>query len=213
MATAVATGSVHKPAAAPIAAAALDNLAARFRPGGLFLVMLKPDGSVAYQDSAAGLFFHRYVLPLLQYRDPNNDPLRNKVQSLSVASSVVVWNDLPGVTLAAFPYVEKKQLLGVLVVAGKGSGFKLGEDVVRVCSRLGLDGIWLNQQADDLPAYTDEQIIRQARLVLSMVRDQVRLAGNGRRARFALRPVGQYLRRIEPDLSAFQRHENQSPLE
>ncbi len=176
MATAVATGSVHKPAAAPIAAAALDNLAARFRPGGLFLVMLKPDGSVAYQDSAAGLFFHRYVLPLLQYRDPNNDPLRNKVQSLSVASSVVVWNDLPGVTLAAFPYVEKKQLLGVLVVAGKGSGFKLGEDVVRVCSRLGLDGIWLNQQADDLPAYTDEQIIRQARLVLSMVRDQVRLA-------------------------------------
>jgi putative nucleotidyltransferase with HDIG domain len=41
---------------------------------------------------------------------------------------------------------------------------------------LGLDGILLNQQAVELPAYTDEQIIRQARLVLSMVRDQVRLA-------------------------------------
>jgi putative nucleotidyltransferase with HDIG domain len=39
-----------------------------------------------------------------------------------------------------------------------------------------LDGIWLNQQADELPAYSDEQITRQARLVLSMVRDQVRVS-------------------------------------
>jgi len=176
MATAVATKPVEKQADTPIAAAALDNLAARFRPGGLFIVMLRPDGTLAYHDSAAGVFFHRYVLPMLQYRDASNDELRNKVQALSAASSVVVWNDLPGVTLAAFPYLEKKHQLGVLIVGAKGSNFKLGEDVVRVCSRLGLDGIWLSQQADELPTYTDEQIIRQARLVLSMVRDQVRLA-------------------------------------
>jgi putative nucleotidyltransferase with HDIG domain len=176
MATAVATNGADKTEPAAIAAAALDNLAARFRPGGLFLVMLRPDGTVAYHDPAAGVFFHRYVLPMLQYRDPSNDQLRDKVQALGATSSVVVWNDLPGVTLAAFPYLEKKTQLGVLVVASKGSNFRLGEDVVRVCSRLGLDGIWLNQQADELPAYTDEQIIRQARLVLSMVRDQVRLA-------------------------------------
>jgi HD-GYP domain-containing protein (c-di-GMP phosphodiesterase class II) len=176
MATALATKPAEKQGAAPIAAAALDNLAARFRPSGLFLVMLRPDGSVAYHDSAAGVFFHRYVLPLLQYRDKSNDELRSKVQSLSAASSVVVWNDLPGVTLAAFPYLEKKQQKGVLVVAAKGANFRLGEDVVRVCSRLGLDGIWLNQQADELPEYSDGEIMRQARLVLSMVRDQVRLA-------------------------------------
>jgi HD-GYP domain-containing protein (c-di-GMP phosphodiesterase class II) len=176
MATALATKPAEKQGAAPIAAAALDNLAARFRPSGLFLVMLRPDGSVAYHDSAAGVFFHRYVLPLLQYRDASNDELRSKVQSLSAASSVVVWNDLPGVTLAAFPYLEKKQQKGVLVVAAKGANFRLGEDVVRVCSRLGLDGIWLNQQADELPECSDGEIMRQARLVLSMVRDQVRLA-------------------------------------
>jgi putative nucleotidyltransferase with HDIG domain len=176
MATAVVHNSTDKPVGTPIAMAALENLAARFRPGGLFLVMLRPDASIAYHDAAAGVFFHRYVLPLLQYRDANHDELKKKVQSLSAASSVVVWNDLPGVTLAAFPYMEKKQQMGVLVIGAKGSGFKLGEDVVRVCSQLGLDGIWLNQQADELPAYTDEQIIRQARLVLSMVRDQVRLA-------------------------------------
>ncbi|HEX3355744.1 MAG TPA: HD domain-containing phosphohydrolase [Tepidisphaeraceae bacterium] len=177
MATVVANSPAEKTTASPIPVAALDNLAARFRPGGLFLVMLRPDGTVAYHDPAAGVFFTRYVLPLLQYRDSSNDELRSKVQSLAPTSSVVVWNDLPGVTLAAFPYLEKKQQLGVLLVAGKGSSFRLGEDVVRVCSRLGLDGIWLNQQADELPSYTDEQIIRQGRLVLSMVRDQVRLAG------------------------------------
>jgi HD-GYP domain-containing protein (c-di-GMP phosphodiesterase class II) len=176
MATAVANHADQKHTAAPIAPAALDNLAARFRPGGLFLVMLRPDGTVAYHDAAAGVFFHRYVLPMLQYRDASNEELRAKVQQLSSASSVVVWNDLPGVTIAAFPYMEKKQQLGVLITAAKGANFRLGEDVVRVCSRLGLDGIWLNQQADELPAYTDEQITRQARLVLSMVRDQVRLA-------------------------------------
>src|SRR4051812_9340060 len=177
MASAVETNPMKIQPDAPIASAALDNLAARFRPGGLFIVMLKTDGTVQYHDSASGLFFHRYVLPLLQYGDATNDQLRSKVKALAANSAVAVWHDLPVVTLAAFPYLEKKQQVGVLVVAAKGSNFKLGEDVVRVCSRLGLDGIWLNQQADELPSYDDEQITRQAPLVLSMVRDQVRLAG------------------------------------
>ena len=79
--------------------------------------------------------------------------------------------------LAAFPYVDRRQLTGVLLLAGKSATFKLGEEVVRVCSRLGLDGIWLNQQAEELPHHNDESIMRQARLLLSMMRDQVRLDG------------------------------------
>jgi putative nucleotidyltransferase with HDIG domain len=165
----------EKISAPPIPIAALDNLAARFRPGGLFLVMLRPDGSVTYHDSAAGVFFLRYVLPLLQYRDASNDTLRAKISSLPGGTNVALWSDLPGVTLAAFPYLEKKQQLGVLLIAGKGTNFRLGEDIARVCSQLGLDGIWLNQQADELPSYSDQEIQRQARLLLSMVRDQVRL--------------------------------------
>jgi putative nucleotidyltransferase with HDIG domain len=81
------------------------------------------------------------------------------------------------VIVAAFPCVEKRQFLGVIAVAAKSSSFKLGEDVVRVCSRLGLDGIWLAQQAEELPTYGEEAIHRQGRLMLSMIRDQVRLAG------------------------------------
>jgi HD-GYP domain-containing protein (c-di-GMP phosphodiesterase class II) len=170
----------HRPAAAGentiVPAVVLDNLATRFRPGGLFLVLLRKDGTVAYHDSAAGLFFQRYVLPLLQYPDSSDTSLQEKLQSLTPSSTVTVIANQPGVMVAAFPCVERRQLAGVLVLAAKSSTFKLGEDVVRVCSRLGLDGIWLNQQADELPTYNEEAITRQARLLLSMMRDQVRLA-------------------------------------
>jgi HD-GYP domain-containing protein (c-di-GMP phosphodiesterase class II) len=123
------------------------------------------------------MFFHRYVLPLAQYTEPIDYGLREQVRQLPANAPVAVWNSLPGVVMAAFPYLEKRQIVGVLVLAAKSTTFKLGEDVVRVCSQLGLDGIWLNQQAEELPTYGDEAIQRQSRLLLNMVRDQVRLAG------------------------------------
>ena len=177
--TVTKSNAVQTPAAdAPgVPTPVLETLASRIRPGGLYLMMLRPDGSVAYHDGAAGLFFHRYVLPMLQYPESADNELRGKLNALTSNSTVSVWQTLPGVIVAAFPHVEKRQLIGVLVVAGKSSAFKLNEDVVRVCSRLGLDGIWLNQQADDLPTYNDEAIQRQARLLLAMLRDQVRLSG------------------------------------
>src|SRR4030095_2716352 len=92
-------------------------------------------------------------------------------------SPVEIWGTLPGVVMAVFRYVDKRQLCGVLLLAAKGNSFRLGEEVLRVCSRLGLDGIWLNQQGEELPIYGDEAIVRQARLLLGMIRDQVRLAG------------------------------------
>jgi putative nucleotidyltransferase with HDIG domain len=160
-----------------VSAGVLDNLATRFRPGGLFLVLLRPDGTVSYHDSAAGLFYSRFVLPLIQYGDSADMDLRERVAKLTPNSTVTVWNTLPGVMMAAFPCVERRQLVGVLLLAGKAPSFRLGEEVVRVCSRLGLDGIWLNQQAEELPAYNEEAIQRQARLLLSMLRDQIRLSG------------------------------------
>src|SRR3954466_1188167 len=106
-------------AAAPvIARGVLDNLAARFRPSGLCLLMLNTDGTVAYHDSAAGLFFQRFALPMIQYPDPAAN-LAERVAGMSAHSSVEVWNALPGVVLAAFPYVEKRQLAGVLLLAAK----------------------------------------------------------------------------------------------
>ena len=162
-------------AATVVPAPVLENLAARFRPGGLCLVVLRPDGAVAYQDPGSNLFFQRYALPLIQYPEPASG-LTEKVTSMTTKSPVEIWNILPGVVLAAFPYVEKRQLQGVMLLAGKSSAFKLNEDVLRVCSRLGLDALWLNQQSDELPVHSDDGIQRQARLLLGMIRDQVRLA-------------------------------------
>ncbi|MEA2708328.1 MAG: hypothetical protein QOF78_929 [Phycisphaerales bacterium] len=170
---AIATKSASAAPIIPIAV--LDNLAARFRPSGLCLLMLGRDGSLMYHDGSAGLFFQRFAIPMVQYPSPTAK-LAEKVAAMSVNTTVEVWNTLPGVVLAAFPYVEKRQLTGVLLLAAKGSSFRLGEDVMRVCSRLGIDGIWLNQQGEELPIYGDEAIQRQARLLLGMIRDQVRLA-------------------------------------
>lgn len=157
----------------PIQQTALQNVAARLRPGGLFLVMLRPDGSVAFSDSSGGMFFQRYVLPGLNQKDA----LARNMATMTADSAVTVWQLVPGIAMAAFPHVDRKQITGVLLLAAKHQNFKLSEDVVRECGRLGLDGIWLSQQADLLAGYGDEAIQRQGRLLLSMIRDQVRLGG------------------------------------
>lgn len=155
---------------------ALERLAARLRPSGLYLVGLQTDGNIGFHDHAAGLFFQRYVLPVLQWQELVNHDFRKHISTISATSDVAIWDFIPGVKIAAFPSVHKKDLTGVLLLVGKSPEFKLSEDVVAVCSRLGLDGIWLSQQADHLLGHDGESLDRHARMVLSMVRDQVRLS-------------------------------------
>src|SRR5947208_9831292 len=109
MSTIVQNPAIEKSSAAAIPAAVLDNLAARFRPGGLCLLMLNCDGSLAYSDSAAGLFFQRFAIPMIQYPDPSAG-LAERVAAMNPQSAVEVWSAMAGVLLAAFPYVEKRQL-------------------------------------------------------------------------------------------------------
>jgi putative nucleotidyltransferase with HDIG domain len=196
--------------------AVLENLAARFRPGGLFLVVLRQDGSVAYHDPGAGVFFERYVFPLLKASDPTGRALRERFDALAAAAAgagagsgtgsgagaghpnvnvgggssgaaagatasasppgVAVW-ELPGVSFAAFAHVEKRQAQGFILLAAKAAFFSLGEDVLRACGQFGLDGLWLLKQSEELPAYGEEAIRRQGRLLSSTLRDQVRLSG------------------------------------
>lgn len=172
-----ATNSSAAAAGIPISHAALDNLATRFRPGGLFLMLLRTDGTVAYHDPSATAFYQRYLLPQIQSPEAADCAFADKIRLTNAASGICIWNVLPGVEIAAFPYVERRQLAGIFLLAGKSSSFRLGEDVVRVCNRLGLDGIWLGQQAEELTAHDEQAMHRQARLLLSMIRDQLRLGG------------------------------------
>ena len=175
----MALQGTHIPALRPestvLPSAVLENLAARFRPGGLFLMVLRQDGTVVYHDAGAGVFFERYLLPLLKTTDLAGKGLREKVEALE-AGAVAAWQ-LPGVALAAFPHVEKRQAAGVIVLGAKSSTFGLTEDVLRVCGKLGLDGLWLHKQAEELPAYGGEAIQKQGRLLAQTLRDQVRLSG------------------------------------
>jgi putative nucleotidyltransferase with HDIG domain len=159
--------------------AMLDGLAARVRTGGLYLLMLRPEGTIAYQDAAASPFFVRFVRPQIEQPDPGSSDgsIRDKVRLTNAASGVCAWNVIPGVEIAAFPHVEKRQVSGIVVLAGKSSHFRLGEDVHRACSRLGLDATWLGQQAGELAAYDSTSIQQNARLLSASVRDQIRIAG------------------------------------
>src|SRR4051812_6305641 len=115
---------------AAIPAAVLGALAERFRPGGVFVLMLRNDGSVAYHDAGAGAFFLRYVLPLVHQNEPPGASLTRSASHArprEVAAGPAAWHPQPGVVLAGLPYVERRQQLGVLVLAAKAPTFSLGE--------------------------------------------------------------------------------------
>jgi HD-GYP domain-containing protein (c-di-GMP phosphodiesterase class II) len=160
-----------------IPAEVLDNLAARFRTSGLFLMVVGRNGAITYHDQQGAVFFQRYVLPLLKYGDLTDPDLLEKIRSVTATSPAMVCANFPGVVLAVFPCVERRQLTGILILAGRSANFDLAEEVLRVCSRLGLDAAWLYQQAQELLAYNEDTIQRQAKLVTYMLRDQYRLSG------------------------------------
>lgn len=175
--TIISSTSGSRVANVSLPSAVLAHLASRMRLGGLFLVVLRPDGSIGFHDQEAGLFFQRYVFPALEFPDLAQQPICKRAMSLTSEAEVGIWQTPPGVVVAAAPLIERRQHVATILLAGKSTSFNLGEDLQRVCSRLAIDVTWLSQQADPLPACGDDAIQRQLRLVLSMVRDQVRIYG------------------------------------
>jgi HD-GYP domain-containing protein (c-di-GMP phosphodiesterase class II) len=161
--------------ASAIASKVLDNLAARFRPSGLFLAMAGPDGAITYGDSLNGLLFLRFALPLLQYGDPSCPDLPEKLRGVNAGTPLSAYSGVPGVMVALVPCAERRHVQGTLLLVARKADFELNEDVKRVCSRLGLDGNWLLQEARNLPAYTEEGLLKQARLLTGILRDQMQL--------------------------------------
>jgi HD-GYP domain-containing protein (c-di-GMP phosphodiesterase class II) len=169
----------------PVPAQVLEVIAERFRPGGLFLLALRNDGSVAWHDPSAGMFFQRFVLPLLRLSkhaapsDAGDSAAPGPLLPAIVAGGPCLWQMPEGIALAAFPHLERKQQSGVLLLAAKASSWQPGaaEDVLRACGRLQLDVQWLAGEAAILPAYDDAALEHQARLLTSALRDQLTLAG------------------------------------
>jgi HD-GYP domain-containing protein (c-di-GMP phosphodiesterase class II) len=149
------------------------SLSAHSRAAGLCLLLMQPDGTVLH-DAAAGSFFDRYVIPALRRADLAGNELLARVGQLTAQSPPQVWNLVPGVTVCAVPYVERRQVHGVVALAAKTPDFQLGEDVVRLCSQLGLDATWLGQQADALSPHAIDRLSNEVALFLTLLTDRLR---------------------------------------
>jgi HD-GYP domain-containing protein (c-di-GMP phosphodiesterase class II) len=167
-----ATPAAHVP---PLPLATMQTLASRFRGAGLFLVALDRDGAVTFHDADAPSFFTRFVLPVLQSPAAYRPALSTALQQMTPNTPGVVWTFLPGAIAAVYPQLEKRTITGTLALIAKSEGFTLDEDVVREANRFSIDALWLQQQADAIPSYGEEAVARQAKLLASMARDQVRL--------------------------------------
>ncbi|MDW8260929.1 MAG: HD domain-containing protein [Phycisphaerales bacterium] len=154
----------------------LENLAARMRQCGLFLTLLRSDGSLAYHDPSTEPFFLKFVLPAMQGDPGSRPPLAEPAAAMNPASPIALWSMIPGVIIAAVPHVERRAIRGIFAIAAKAHTFRQNDELLRFCERAGVDSTWLQHQADVVPSYGEESLQRQARLFLGMVRDQLRLA-------------------------------------
>ena len=156
------------PSVACIPAPMLEALSARFRPSGVFVALMRRGGGIDYHDGGAAPFFLRYVLPLLSKLGPQ-DPQVEDQRSITI-------DQLPGIVIARLPRPQRKATDQLLVLAARDQDFALGEDVLRMCGKLGLDAAWLGKQASELPGYGVPALERHARLFTEGLRDQMRLA-------------------------------------
>jgi HD-GYP domain-containing protein (c-di-GMP phosphodiesterase class II) len=169
----IAPTSSTAPAAAPLTGEPLDNLAGRVRAEGLCLAVLRPAGELIYIDPAAPALFQRYVLPSLQSKQAG---IADKLKQIDANSAPAIWDCIPGILLAAFPCVERRQYAGIFIVAGKTAELETDRRVRDHCDRLGLDAQSLRGEAAGLVCHDAESLGQKARQFVAMANDQIQLA-------------------------------------
>ena len=158
-----------------VPAGVVGSLAVHSRASGVCLLLFGPDSAVVYHDAAAGPFFERYVVPALGRADATADPIRHCIKSLTAQSPVQVWRHVPGAAICALPYFDRRQLQGALALTCKTHDFRLDEDVLRLCSQLGLDATWLETESKTLPSPPIEHLAASVALFLDMLADRLRV--------------------------------------
>ncbi len=157
--------------------AVLEHLAKLARPAGISLLLLRPDGNVVWHDHGSGVLYERFLVPALKHTELLANQLRAQVSKVTAQTTTAVWDFVPGMLLCAAPLVERRQVMGVLVLAGKREDFSLDEDVLRVCSQIGLDSIWLEQQAKHVTAHGSDRLAIGLSLFAAMFSDRVKITG------------------------------------
>src|SRR6266850_7618400 len=158
-----------------VAEVVLEHLAKHGRQWGVCLLLLRPDGSLAWHDHGAGVLFERFLVPALKHTELPANQLRAAVIKMNGQSAAQALDFVPGFVLAATPLMDRRQMTGVLVMAGKSETFSLDEDVLRLCSQIGLDAIWLGQQASHVPAHGSQRLTLGVGMFMTLLADRQRI--------------------------------------
>jgi len=154
-------------------------LAERLRAAGLFLIAMQSDGSVAAHDRTASSFFTKYFLPLFESDTQINASAIQSTGEIAVSGSP----SARGVLLGSIPWIDRRQRIGLLLIAGIDPRFAVDDDMRRVCSALGIDADAMARVAATLPRHDSASILAHARLLGSMAADQQRIAAADRELR------------------------------
>src|SRR5882672_2717814 len=157
--------------------AVMEQLAKHTRTAGTTLLLVRPDATLVWNDHGAGVLYERFLVPALKHTELLGKELRSLVSKMTAQSPMQMWDFVPGILLWAAPLVDRRQMLGVLILAGKGEKFSLDEEVLRVCSLIGLDSIWLGQQAAQVMAHGADRLAMGMGLFVTMLSDRLRING------------------------------------
>jgi HD-GYP domain-containing protein (c-di-GMP phosphodiesterase class II) len=158
-----------------LAPEALAEVAAHSRQIGFCLLLFSPDGQLLYHDAGSGPFFDQFVVPALRGDQATVAQLRAATAQVSAHSVVQSWSFVPGTAIAVAPHVDRRTFRYILAVAARTTAPESPDDLLRLCSALGLDAAWFHQEAARLPSYSSESAGRAAGVFLAMLRDKLRV--------------------------------------
>ncbi len=130
--------------------AVLQHVASHVRRDGRCLIMLQGDGAIVFHDRQASPFHLDYVVPALSGANEFQSQLRQHASRLTAADAPQAWDFLPGALLWAMPYVERRQVQAIMLVASRHGGDEAPAAARDVCGHLGLDSTHLIETSSDL---------------------------------------------------------------
>src|SRR5687767_13955867 len=156
--------------------AAFRHLVDAARGEGVCLALVAADGAVLCHEDAGGPFFARYVVPALAQAPGGTELRRSLIAGLGAAVVPQPWDLVPGVALFASPVVERRNVLGVLLVAGRKQDFTVTAEVQQLCDQLNVDAHWLTHDSQPVAAHTPLHLARAATLFANILADRLRIA-------------------------------------
>lgn len=150
------------------------SLSAHARAAGVCLLLIRSDGQLQHDES--GPFFDQYVIPALKRGDLAGERLLACVKQMTAKSGRETWDLIPRVVICAVPYVERRQVCGVLALAARCGDLVADDETRRVCGELGVDADWLMRQAKLLPTRDASSLGSEAGVFLAMLTDRLQKA-------------------------------------